>query len=946
MVIKTLAEAKATWDEFNKKYENIVFADGKLTNNEFEARRAIYTHRKLLPSSKQHFESIDKSKSYFAATTIQSFWCKQRTRDSLISVNPKGNHSKAFIHFLHHQQVKKSIHRDKLKCLFDAILMANFEYLIFKDPTLPHLALSLFSSELISQQQLFTVLEFKQTIDDYIFIKTVPLLSENGLFTEEGKQLLTCILGYKNRFLALSHEQYEALRLLILALPKSEQQIYITAARVDGSLAKALIDLGSLVIAEKQFLHLTAGIRDAIGLIRFGISRYVRPMPCLGALDKNDIYSGVINRARYAAVSYPNTHPYDVIHGRKEVPNLIANNHDVYHSLVASSLPKAHFDLLHKFVSLTRNVFNIKWSKELWDWIDCDYLYYFKNQESQSINPEDEQQMTEQFCKFLNWGSSSSDYGVTSGGALIRNQSITPIGINVFIDLIKNPIAWLEFKLNPCYLTGIYRDMYQAIKKIYPLIEHDSIKIQLLKCYAFLSLPINTNEADIYKINDIINGHAGKIIEKLFFKKHVKLAAEHQILSCNLYVNTIYLAWDELPVNLATIHYLLSHPNHLTLDKPTINLLNAYPLFVRILMECEGISIHELSILKNDDLKQYQAKLKIERWEWFIKSGMGFYEILSFVKALSQNDILLISDYYHKLFVLIECGITFEFYSTFDHKTKISFLQNAAGVNRLILGGIALDIILSYDDESREELIEYGVEIHSMHESGFRLSSLWKVPVLIRHELYKNFKEVLILAKAGVFPDQYENFESEFRSELRQFAPYIAILTKAGLSLEKLTMLNREIRLTAYSNCFAIATLVSNNVSIKKILALDEALIFEVFTSGYSIVELINRGISFDVYVILDFQMRKILVDYFVFAFSLLDIGITVATLITLSPELIKAGIKIHGFYQQGLSQAGLNHLLRLSGEALQEILALAPTVAIETLNNQSGYIPKLLGSA
>jgi len=512
--------------------------------------------------------------------------------------------------------------------------------------------------------------------------------------------------------------------------------------------------------------------------------------------------------------------------------------------------------------------------------------------------------------------------------------------------MLKNPSEWMEYKLNPVYLTGLYRSLYQSIQEIYLLIEHDPVKIQLFKCYAYLSLPNNNNTSkdEFDSINDSINDYAERIIGRLSFEKQKKIINEKETYDCNLHANTIYLALDGVPVNIATIQHCINHLNGSQSekliefgkeDKTTAAILNAHTLCIRIFIECEGKSIKDIQAIQCAEFLQYQSKLNVGRWKELIKSGMSFHYIASYVKAISNADTLLISDYYNKLLLLIGCGVLLEVFSKLDNKIKIGFLQNASGVSKLMLGGLSLNSILAYDDASRDEIFKWGSEIQYLIEAGFALSKLWVLPVSLRFELYEHIKAVLLLAEAGLFPDQYANLNFAMRCELYKNTPYVAILTKAGLTLNELVKLNLEIRLSAYFNTFSISALVNQDIAIQKILLLDETLLLEVFEHGCSIGELIKRGISFDVFVALDREMRKTLINYSLWAFSLLNIGITIPSLLTLRPDAIMAGFAIYTLHKAGLSPEALSYVLELSKDELQEMRILAPNIAVEKLNAQ-----------
>ncbi|WP_367605738.1 hypothetical protein [Legionella sp. W05-934-2] len=524
--ITRLSHARVIWDQFYQKYHPV-------------SQALNHKRQYSLPMLSQDFlKDIEKNREKYENATIvlQSLWRRIRERDTLIRVNPKGDHSGDFNHLVNfhpkkNPAVRKSLNKRKLDELQQAIEKCDFSASIFDDKTLPQLALSLFDSGTITQQQIYTLLEHHQTIKDYPQIGYFPILNADGAFTSVAKEYLLPSLTNRQYVKGLTTKELEEFRLMIATLPKSEQFFYITdtgkltTQKNYHQLGHTLIDLdGMMRLKSNHLVHLSAGARDALGLVSFGLRDYIRPMPRLGPMGIDDIEQGVNHRARYAALNFPATKPYEIIHDYKNVNDLEATSHDVYHSNVMSLIPDNFLKILERFVSLTRANTGIKWSIEIWDWVDCDYIYFFHKlgRTPKTNNPKE---TTALMCGMLEYGNGTSSTDISIGGSLLRDNTPTPLGILVFIDMIVNRPIWLELGIDPSYLTGQYGKYYKMIEQMYDnyIDEKDDIRIQVLKALTYIKLSNSGHLVSFKTINQIINENQQNFVNHLAFNKRPKM---------------------------------------------------------------------------------------------------------------------------------------------------------------------------------------------------------------------------------------------------------------------------------------------------------------------------------------------------------------------------------------------------------------------------------------
>lgn len=553
MKIKNETEAKEVWKRIEAKYAGLVPETSAYL-------RAAYSKKITSDDFKKELSNEDLE----SVKSLQRWWKKRRNEDTLVSVRskgnypkdkePKGNYPDGLHHLVNQQKIKRSLNRKKLRSLANAVHFGDWDDSIFQDQTIPQLAMSLYASSQITQQQIYSILERHQIKKSLQIKKTYPILDKNNQFTPDAKHYLTRFFKYRWHLKTLSEEQIEDFRLLISTLPISERVFYTTdLGSVERySLGNRLVALDSVYMQDNELIHLTSGARDALGIARFGENEYVRPMLRLGMQTVHDIEHGVRKQARYTAIAYPNTKAYaDELHGWQNVTAFEATSHDFYHMNIMSTIPKNLLRGLWRLVDITRKNTGMKMSKEIWDWIDAEYNLTFHNHRHLNTDNLNEKQTTELFCNILRYATSGK---TGRGGALVKRQnaffphnrwSPNPLGIIAYLDMLKNPDKWSEMGINPDYLISPFKQHLAAIRDIYPQIENNSFKIQMVKCLMRLTMGSQVK----YGTLDLVDEFTTEIEQKISIKK-IKKAEE----TSQNPANTIQFTYDGTEISATKIY--------------------------------------------------------------------------------------------------------------------------------------------------------------------------------------------------------------------------------------------------------------------------------------------------------------------------------------------------------------------------------------------------------
>lgn len=562
MPIKNKEQAHRTWVEFHKRHENL-YKEENLPAR-YNAKLTVEQQSEYLKKleEKGHTKaSLNKS-----AKVIQNFWSDLRKKDRLINVNRRGYHTKNFAYFLNAQKAKKSINKNKLDKLLQCVNDGIWQDAIFRDETIANLTLSLYAANKISYEQTCSILEYVQ-IEEAKTARFFPIFDKEGGFTKEAELMLIPMLQKHPTLKSMSSLQINELKLLISSLPQSEQVFYVTQTPKRSELGQEFLEAGIILEISKPILgltgdlHLTMGLRDAVGLARFGIDEYVPIMPRLGRLTTSDIERGVRQKVREAAVYFPGIPKHPRIHNIKNYSHSESTEHDYSHSVIMSTLPKKLLAALHDMIDISRSVIGKDMptksngdllSKEIWAWIDMSFTFSYQMHQDLDQDFTDPKLLTELFCNILQAGS-TEDIINSVGGYLIYLHPENPtfgklsiLGVAVMLDMISQPEKWKEKGIIPDHFIGPYKIAFEELKLISSLTVNNPPKLQILKVQLFqpiLNIIIESGTMHIAEtffssislLNEILNFNAIFIEQKLKFKKtsqnHIVFEYDNQAIT-------------------------------------------------------------------------------------------------------------------------------------------------------------------------------------------------------------------------------------------------------------------------------------------------------------------------------------------------------------------------------------------------------------------------------
>jgi hypothetical protein len=394
LAITTIEEAYQVWQEFKGKYAPLTEKYALKSNSSPLTPASAPDMETYLTKVRENF-SLFKPKSRNissldnAAKLIQKSWYHY-INSSLIPIKSRQRQSGEFRHLVHEQSIKKSLHPKKLKALKTALDQGNWNAPIFSDETIPYvyLAMALFDAGAITQQQIYTILERFQTFKDkgsYEHRGTFKILNSDGEFTPETFKIL--IPAITHSIEEFSERHFQAFKLLVATLPLSEQIFYTSSFGTfnpkseNKSLTRVLFKLKSLYYWNNEFIYLSSGVHDALGITLYGLKEYVRPMLKLGKQSLDDIEEGVRSLSRYSATYYPDSYQYNSVHDYNNITPKEATEHDKYHSQLMCKIPKDILSAFLRMVDISRAVTKLAWSKEIWSWIDMSSEYFFTSED-------------------------------------------------------------------------------------------------------------------------------------------------------------------------------------------------------------------------------------------------------------------------------------------------------------------------------------------------------------------------------------------------------------------------------------------------------------------------------------------------------------------------------------------------------------------------------------
>lgn len=332
-------------------------------------------------------------------------------------------------------------------------------------------------------------------------------------------------------------EPFEKLRVLIQALPKSEQMVYHSKVPIGAfyqsdmppggslsgntqvSLLGRMEEVGALLfLMEKDetpvLISMSSGVADAVAIICYGLKRYVNPLYRRGPMSIRDIEAGIRVGIRPTNLCLLQDDPPKVIHEFQN-PGLVSiTAHDKYHVDVMSRLTLEHRAAFVRMIDVAREGLSSLFLREnknvpnlmtMETWFYTDMVFPIKSGIAFFQKKVEIKKSTEEFCRNLaKLSKSNSRLKDNYSGFFNADGKVSVFGMLVWIDMVKNPDSWSnQYNIDPSYLTEPFASAYQLIVKI---IQHNSgflensPELQALKLYAIEQLPCAIEESSLESI--------------------------------------------------------------------------------------------------------------------------------------------------------------------------------------------------------------------------------------------------------------------------------------------------------------------------------------------------------------------------------------------------------------------------------------------------------------
>jgi hypothetical protein len=409
-------------------------------------------------------------------------------------------------------------------CVKEAILQGDYEASVFKNENHVFYALWLFRQDKISRQQLSTLLAREQIPKDYPIVKTFPILDNRGEFTKDTKKMLISALK-TSRFTKLRNWHLERFRLLIQALPKSEQIFYVTECdpkniSIEGvtQLGNNLRNVGSWERTKYKNnlydLHLSFGAIEARQIALNGVHGAAANRSKIGVISTAAIKEGVADNYRLTAISINNSGVDPTIKDIHHFPVSTmpaVTKHDIYHAQLHNTIPPEFHMAFNHMKQIISNFTEVKSSLLQWTLTDREFPHF----KGKSKNL-DSKKGAKYFANIL---TPRNEY-VQEHPFLFNDYSfhnLSDDGIALIRDMVKESEKWKKlYKIDINYLGYPYDKVIQQMRAFIKTEKNNAYNAKLFSLkYRIFCV---SSEVTYQKISELINIVKNTLTDSLKFE--------------------------------------------------------------------------------------------------------------------------------------------------------------------------------------------------------------------------------------------------------------------------------------------------------------------------------------------------------------------------------------------------------------------------------------------
>ncbi|KTD43119.1 hypothetical protein [Legionella parisiensis] len=517
--IRTLSDAKDAWESFAGRFFSPEIPPGVDVTFNPELRQ--FTPRPKKDAKYKHPGFRDKETNELPVDAERTL------------------HSDDFDDFLNGNTVtipeRITLTLDGLKKVKDALERGDYEDEALKTEDHTFYALWLFKQNIITRQQMSTILARAQIPQEYPLERTFHIFANDNkndiTLSPEAKQLWLPALAKTWYGKEFTEEHLTRLLLLLKTAPKSEQIFFISKANPkivppeERALGTALEINNAWHMTQyggKTYdLHFSFGLTEAVQIAKYGINGAAASRTKLGKVGIDAVREGVEFYYRPTAISMPDSGVEATtkgIHGYTDSPMPAVTAHDVFHSKLHNTIrPEFHMMLNHMSQVISKHT-KQKWSKTIWELVDREF-HSFQYQTIKDLTPKKGAAL---FVQMLHRNGRDPAFLFKKYDPL----ELSDDGFAIVWNMVNQPDVWKRlYKIDIDQIGFPYGKLIEKMKDFKKEVgsEHKHPEVLRLKYHFF---NVISNNTEFKKICNLLDTLGDKLIldkeQKLVFGKYTK----------------------------------------------------------------------------------------------------------------------------------------------------------------------------------------------------------------------------------------------------------------------------------------------------------------------------------------------------------------------------------------------------------------------------------------